>query len=224
MIAERGGRAVMVRYGSPVRPGPLEFGELLGRCVSGDAAAWEEFIHRYRRTVAATVYTGLRCRGGDSLHAADDLIQTTFLRLCDRDYRALRTFQGDDERKFHAFLKVVAARVVSTFFRETKSPSNWPTGGFSPMEAAEAMHSRNGEREILARVEDGEIDALLGQDVDPNSAARNRMVFWLYYRHGFSAADIARIGSVRLTESGVESLLRKLVQSIRRQLTSGGES
>ena len=47
---------------------------------------------------------------------------------------------------------------------------------------------------------------------------RDRAIFWLYYRHGFTAVEIAALPAVHLSHKGVESVLRRitawLVQAI----------
>jgi RNA polymerase sigma-70 factor (ECF subfamily) len=99
---------------------------------------------------------------------------------------------------------------------------------------AESSSKRGGK--VLAHVEinsentPGAIDAgtiersvLLNQierrvdDLTSNSP-RDRTIFWLYYRQGFSSAAIAGIPAFRLTTKGVESILNRLTRSLRREV------
>jgi hypothetical protein len=43
-------------------------------------------------------------------------------------------------------------------------------------------------------------------------------VFWLYYRAGCSAAEIAAVPGIDLTAKGVESLLLRMTRELRRRL------
>ena len=60
--------------------------------------------------------------------------------------------------------------------------------------------------------------ALIGE-IDQRLAAtetdRDRNIFWLYYRQGYTARDIASIPNLGLTQKGVESCIYRLTQSVR---------
>jgi RNA polymerase sigma-70 factor (ECF subfamily) len=55
-------------------------------------------------------------------------------------------------------------------------------------------------------------------DVIPD---RDRTLFWLYYRQGFTAQEIARLGGAGLSAKGVESALRRVTIWLRGEV--GGE-
>jgi RNA polymerase sigma-70 factor (ECF subfamily) len=48
--------------------------------------------------------------------------------------------------------------------------------------------------------------------------ARDRHIFWLYYRHGLSTKAIASIQAIALTQKGVESVIQRLTVGIRRHI------
>jgi RNA polymerase sigma-70 factor, ECF subfamily len=54
--------------------------ELVGQCLRGEAAAWNELVERYSRYVYAIVSQGFRLEG----HDAEDAFQEVFLRIYDR--------------------------------------------------------------------------------------------------------------------------------------------
>jgi hypothetical protein len=85
--------------------------------------------------------------------------------------------------------------------------------------AASDSYSRPGS---LARIERGvlirQIDEQLSTLLPPVEVNRGRVVFWLYYRAGFSASAIASLPTVGLTTKGVESLLLRITRIIRRRL------
>lgn len=60
---------------------------LVERCLSGDEAAWEEFVRAHTRRVYGLCY---RFTSSDAV--AQDLTQEVFLRV----FRALRTFRADE--------------------------------------------------------------------------------------------------------------------------------
>jgi RNA polymerase sigma-70 factor (ECF subfamily) len=57
-----------------------EDAELVGRCLDGDRAAWDELVLQYARYVNAIATQGYRLRGPD----AEDAFQEVFLRVYDR--------------------------------------------------------------------------------------------------------------------------------------------
>jgi RNA polymerase sigma-70 factor (ECF subfamily) len=44
---------------------------------------------------------------------------------------------------------------------------------------------------------------------------RDRTIFWLYYRQGFSAREIAELPGLGLTQKGVESCIHRLTNMLR---------
>ena len=47
---------------------------------------------------------------------------------------------------------------------------------------------------------------------------RDRTIFWLYYRQGFTSEEIARIFQTGLSAKGVESALRRVTLWIRSEI------
>ena len=64
------------------------------------------------------------------------------------------------------------------------------------------------ELKVLVR----EIDKQLG------CPPRDRNVFWLYYREGLTAAEIAAIPAVGLSVKGVESLIHRMGAELRERM------
>jgi RNA polymerase sigma factor (sigma-70 family) len=54
--------------------------ELVGRCLAGDRAAWDELVSTYSRYIYAICSQGYRLQGPD----AEDAFQEVFLRVYDR--------------------------------------------------------------------------------------------------------------------------------------------
>jgi RNA polymerase sigma-70 factor (ECF subfamily) len=49
-------------------------------------------------------------------------------------------------------------------------------------------------------------------------AERDRALFWLYYRQGYTAEEIARLSATGLTAKGVESALRRVTVWLRNEV------
>jgi len=64
-----------------------------------------------------------------------------------------------------------------------------------------------------------QIDECLARSVAPREVCRSKLIFWLYYRCGFSASEIASLPNVELTTKGVESMIFRLVRLVRLAIT-----
>jgi hypothetical protein len=70
------------------------------------------------------------------------------------------------------------------------------------------------ERLVLLR-QIGECLAMCSAGADQD---RDRLVFWLYYRHGMSARAISSLPTIQLTAKGVESAILRLTRLVREQI------
>lgn len=193
---------------------------LIQLCINGDAAAWEEFISRYHRLISGTVFRTTQKWGESSPATMDDAIQEIYLKLCGDDYRLLRAFEPKHPDAIYGYLKVITANAVHDRFKALHSEKR---GGDHIFEDLTTVENRTAnvegskqemEREILLREIETHLDASLSGD----TAERDRTIFWLYYRQGFTAKAIASLPAVGLTIKGVESTILRITKLVRRRL------
>ncbi|HEV7674559.1 MAG TPA: sigma-70 family RNA polymerase sigma factor, partial [Candidatus Angelobacter sp.] len=110
---------------------------------------------------------------------------------------------------FYGMMKVTAANLAHDYFRRPRPPMT----DVDPFIPDSHSGPASIEREILLR----EIDDILSEMATP-LAARDREIFWLYYRQGFTAQAIAAIPCYKLTTKGVESILYRLTCYVRERL------
>jgi RNA polymerase sigma-70 factor (ECF subfamily) len=175
---------------------------------------WERFIEEAHGVVASTVFRTLARWRTPQRDRVDDLVQETFLKLCANKFSLLQKFRSDRQEAFVAYLRAIAASVVSDSLRssaaEKRGSGNEPVGLDEVFDAAEPAGSVAViERELLL----GQVDRCLSGQIE-----RDRQVFWLYYRHGLTSRAIAEIKAVNLTSSGVESLIRRLTIAVQKCL------
>lgn len=212
----------MVRYSS------LSPDELVKACAgSRDPAIWQEFIRRFQPVIATAVFRTARHWGEPAPHTVDDLVQETYLKLCDNDSRLLRSFESRHDDAIFGYLKVVAANVVHDHFKSAMAEKRGAgqidaltdEGATSP--AAAMLDSSNSmERNVLLR----QIDDALRQVAKGEDQDRNRLIFWLYYRDGLSANAIAALPSIDLTTKGVESILLRMTRMIKNHMEGTGST
>src|SRR5260370_29571008 len=113
-------------------------------------------------------------------------------------------FSSQESDAIFRFLKVVATNVVTDYVRnrEAARRSVRKTVALDPaLRVSTAAPALEGERRLLLL----EIDGILKKRRGPSSA-RDRYVFWLYYRYGLTAKDIGSLVNLGLGTKGVETV------------------
>lgn len=196
--------------------------ELIKGCVDADTVAWEEFMRRYYRLIAGVVIRTSQKWGESSPTTIDDLVQETYLKLCANDYRLLRAYDPKHPDAIYGYLKIITTNVVHDRFKALRSEKR---GGaqiveeLTTLEKGSVVDEASGsqhalEREILLREIDAHLNALLSGE----TADRDRTIFWLYYRQGFTTRAIASLPAIGLTIKGVESAILRLTKLLRKRM------
>jgi RNA polymerase sigma-70 factor (ECF subfamily) len=195
--------------------------ELIEACTGGEAAAWQEFMRRFHGIIAITATRAARRWGENFPHTVDDLIQDTYLKLCADRSRVLREFRFEHQDAIFGFLKVVTANVVNDFFkgqRAGKRGGNHFTAPLADSENKCSAENPDGlappERALLV----DQVDACLRTHAPAETRERDQTIFWLYYKQGMTAKEIAGLPGMSLSLKGVESTLYRLTQLVRTHL------
>jgi len=209
-----------------------------------NALLWAEFLRRVTPKIRCFIRGTLQQSLGGYMSEGHpmttpggtqekDLFQSTIVRLVENDCAVMRRFSGNTDEEVIAYLAVVTRSVVRDCLRKELAQRR-PTS----CALAEAPTAANGgaaalrrepqaERAVLLR----EIRELCERTLHPPEAAlpsRDRLIFELRFREGLSARQIARCEGVRLTKTGVEKVLARLTERLRRAVTlrasaGGGE-
>src|SRR5271166_2252514 len=196
--------------------------DLLRRCaVSGDLAAWEEFVRRFHRLIAKVVLRTATRFGEASTGVVDDLIQETYLKCCADNFRVLIEFDHRHPESFVGYLQVLAANVVRDYFKSAYSQKRGAnqvesiSEDFTPSAITDGAGSPGSiERGILIN----EVRSHLELCIEGRDKDRNRRIFWLYYRVGLSAAAISILPGIGLSTKGVESLILRMTKEVRERM------
>jgi RNA polymerase sigma-70 factor, ECF subfamily len=197
--------------------------ELVKLCASSnDERAWTEFIRRFHNVIAAAVLKTSLQWGEPSQSQLDDLIQDTYLKLCESDNLLLRSFESRRPDSFYGFIKVVAANIVHDHFKSLSTAKRG--GGFTEALTEETLYDSRGisspDFEPMQRLQLAHIDKILRQVTAGKDEVRKRTVFWLRHRQGLTASEIASIPTIGLSTEGVESVLLRLATMIRANLAT----
>lgn len=186
--------------------------DLIQQCVtSKDSAAWREFIRRFQPLIAGTVARTAMRWTMISASLVDDLIQDTYLRLCADESRRLRAFRSRHDDAIYGYLKMVAYNVTMDYFKAQTAAKRGATL-LTDSDPEVALETRgqmsSAEDHVLMREIDELIDRIAGNK-------RDKTVFLLYYRQGFTTTAIADIPGIELTAKGVESCVHRLTVQLR---------
>ena len=194
--------------------------DLVGRCVNdGSDELWAELVRRAQPVIAATILKTLRHRGAPMPNLIDDLVQEAFLKLCAGNFKALRQFTWQHENGIYSFLKVIAANVVTDYFRCARSQKRGSGAAMESLEPRTAdIPSQSWDASLIRGIVVNEIsDRIAAHQADPHFS-RDYTIFRLYFHDGLTAQAIAALPYIELSVKGVESALLRLTRMIRAEL------
>ena len=161
--------------------------------------------------------------GDQSKTTISEIVQDTFLKICEEDRRILREFEDRGEDSFLKLLRVITASVSTDYFRRTRAEKR---GGRNPAVSLEPHISADdvSDGQAAAAVERVTLIAQLDRMLlrQPSLVSqRDRALFWLYYRQGLTAEAISQIPAIGLSAKGVESALARLTRFLRETILNG---
>ena len=191
-------------------------------CAHSDKAEdWEEFVRRCAPVVSlVAARVGRLWTGGVTAAVVDDIVQEVFLKLCERQRRILRDFVPRADGSFLGLLRIVSTSVANDHFRRQSSAKRGGRTITVPLDEllplTNPISPQNSEK-LHKTMLYSEMDERMR--INPNIVtARDRAIFWLYYRQGLTAEEIADLPAVKLSAKGVESVLRRVGRWLSSQL------
>src|SRR5580658_172043 len=192
---------------------------------SADADEWQEFVSRCVPLASlVALRTSRMWVSAPSPATVDDIVQEVFLKLCEQERRILRDFEPRGEDSFLGLLRLVSSSVANDYFRRIYSTKRGGKVVTMPLGDEDAQLPMDGAGPA-ARMQQlallAELDDKL-RSAPETIAERDRALFWLYYRQGYTAEEIARLSATGLTAKGVESALRRVTAWLRNEVGSKG--
>src|SRR6266567_2853887 len=196
--------------------------ELVVECLREmTTEAWEEFVRRFQPLIAGVTARVARDFGDVVPGLVDDLTQDVYLKLCADGFRLLRECRMPHENSIFSYLKFVAASVAHDHFKVLhgyKRRTDLYAGEIQEEEMQSSFRSEKWSSPAEERLLLSKIEEVVEEITKGANAERDRMVFWIYYRQGLTASAIAAIPALKLTQKGIESLLSRVTNSLRKQL------
>jgi RNA polymerase sigma-70 factor, ECF subfamily len=186
-----------------------------------DDEAWQEFVSRVNRPISLTVMRTAANWGDKSQFVVEDLVQSTYVKLWEDGCRLLRDFAIQHPEAILGYLKKTATNVTHDYFKHRR---NQTSGGSNPhlsttdVEPEAGTQVHGSQEKIAFGVLLGEIDERLKHGLASPDQERDRMIFWLYFRQGMSAKEIASLPNVGLGIKGVGSVIERVKHYVREQI------
>jgi len=140
----------------------------------------------------------------------EDVVQEVLLKLSVQSRRILASLP-EDPREAGSYLAALAANLCRDNLRARSTLKR--RGVLHP--CIDEVDAHPDQPAVALAVE----SRLLRTQVEKTlESGRDRFVFRLYYRWGFTAAEIAALSSIGLSAKGVESLLYRVTMQARDQL------
>lgn len=188
--------------------------ELIHACIdTGDAEAWQEFVRRTHPVIAATVVRTARRFGEAPQTLIADLVQETYLRICENRCRVLRDFRAEHPDAIFGLMRTIAFSVAQDHFRAGLAGKRGSGRPEQPVDScADSLLAGEGAGSIERQILLEEIDRFLA------GSGGDRRIFWLYYWQGLTTRAIAGLPGIGLTQKGVESTIHRLTGRIKEWL------
>jgi RNA polymerase sigma-70 factor (ECF subfamily) len=186
---------------------PPSFEDIWQECVAHPygGSAWERLWLRLYPAIARIAARVCDRWGANREQEAEDLIQDIWVKITEHALRPceeLKVQKGQVE----AYLKVIAANAACDSLRGRFANKRGHRFTRALSEGDQPAADSKGLDELVLLHE-------VAQLIE--GTARERAIFWSYYRHGWTAREIAAMPSVELTAKGVESLIYRMAASLR---------
>jgi RNA polymerase sigma factor (sigma-70 family) len=198
--------------------------ELLRECGQRltDPVLWKHFQDRFQKTILTLVMRVMWNRfRNDCLDEACDLVQDIYLRMLDDNGRMLRSFRGDTDFSVRAFLARVVLNVVSDHYRSMEAEKRRPADIVSIEEARSQKKELPGEAvelDVVSILSWIDVERLMETEPDRHKAARNVLIFKLFYIDGFTIKEISQFPAFGLKESSIDEVLMNMRALLKKRM------
>jgi len=185
--------------------------QLLARCIAGDRQASDAFVRQYSDMVYRTVqYTLLNRNVRFSPMDLEDLHNTVFISLFDKQCHKLKQFKGKNGCSVATWIRIIVVRLVLNNIRRKGVDSLAGQVLRVPIENFSNLESDN--TETWALMEKAEQERILQQGIS-NLAPRDRLFMNLHFKKGFSIKEIA--ASMQLSVDNVYTIKHRAIKRLK---------
>jgi len=187
--------------------------DLLRACSNlGDWRAWERFICIFNPLIVTSVLRVAREYGRPDLR--DDLVQEVYLKLSANGANVLRGFISRHVNSVFGYVQIIAFSVARDYF---KRKANKPAIDDNGIDASNQSDDGASESAVEWTLLLSDVEKVLEELILwKKCTERDRLIFWLYYRQGLSAKNIAALPAFELEVKGVEAVIYRVSKLVRK--------
>lgn len=226
---------LLIIYLSVLLPGRelpnLSDTELIAKCTQKSAGwqnFWREFQNRFGKKILFYIYGEFHKISGEKISTEfheiiKDLRQDVYIKLLKNDSQALKNFNGKNETSFLAYLHVIAKNLVVNYvntnryqksvsmskIKHRSDPKGSETFPFQPvsMDTVDELEKLIFKNFILKKIK---------ACFHSKNFERDILFFKLFYFKGFTTREIAKNTNFKLSASGIETIVNRIVQRLRK--------
>jgi RNA polymerase sigma factor (sigma-70 family) len=196
-------------------------------------AAWLEFIARFELILVKAIRITCRRYAPTFLLSHEDmkdLIQQVFVKLSDNDYRSLRELKCYKESSVKLYLYAVASNTALDFMRTMQPVQRCQTSQVRENHYVQSngrqtdqisASGTNPEEEYLQKELMDRVLAVVDKESGEKTKERNRKIFMMAHRDGFTRSEIAASEDIDLKKPGVNSFLNIIKKRLEELYDSG---
>ncbi|MGA1865302.1 MAG: RNA polymerase sigma factor [bacterium] len=167
------------------------FFDLLKRCEIKDREAWNNFTEKYGSYIYLYINKILsRYNVFPQNGEAEEVFNSVFSTLLDKDCKELKNFQGENEYSFWAFLREISFRVTLDFLKVKKSIID-----------QNKKRSCSQKRDHSLRLNKNDLPDILS-NINEELHPRYQYLFRLIYEEGLGPSEVAEIMNINLNALG----------------------
>jgi RNA polymerase sigma-70 factor, ECF subfamily len=194
--------------------------DLIAGCVSGRNNALEELVSRYSDPVYRVVQYTFKARNiSYSQQDLEDLHNTVFLDLFEKQCRKLRQYKGKNGCSLHSWIRMITVRTVIDHLRKGGVDAlGWQKNDL-PDEFVESL--RPEQPQPWADIDRADQWSLV-QNGMKDLLPRDRLFLKLHFLERLSIGEVAEI--MGLSESNAHSLKHRAIKRLKEKVLVKGSS
>ncbi|MBI4854737.1 MAG: sigma-70 family RNA polymerase sigma factor [Acidobacteria bacterium] len=210
--------------------------ELVKLCTTTDNEyLWDEFYKRFSKYIKLYVRKAWKIRSSstnvDSPNVKEilrDLAQDVYVKLLESNRQALRSFSGENEISFLAYLAKISTNTVSEYFRrqlaEKRRGQEMSVEELLDDELCELLGSRaltydylsiNGEDLCFNQIASQQVSKLIEDSLTGSNSKRDFLVFKLAIVEGLTSRQIVETEKLEIKSTSIESIVRRVKDKVR---------
>ena len=190
--------------------------QLLIKCLSGDRNASEALVRRFSDLVYRFVqYTLMAKHVSYNRHDLEDLHNTVFLRLFERDCRKLRQYRGKNGCSLTSWIRMIAVRTVLDHLRKKGVDAMVWQKKCVPLDKIQELKADGVEIETqFDKAEQMRLMQIVTEKLPP----RDKLFIKLYFDQGLSVTEVAEI--MNLSAGNAYTIKHRAIQKLKAQVAS----